>query len=229
MVEMRVEQLTTDPTSNRQMVWLRSVEDHMMVPIMIGYTESQSIYSEIAGRQPPRPLTHDLFRTVLDHFDAEVEEVHIVDLKDGIFYAELVLSFKGKELRLDARPSDSIALALKYDAPIYMAEKVIKKAGFKPKPEDGEAEPELDLSESEGRIPTVGSVSSQDMEMAVEDLLDEIGVAESEALSGGEADLQEQIHVLKKWMEQAIKEERYEEASQIRDRIAKIEGEREDP
>ncbi len=77
MIEMRVENVQRDPQSEQEVVWLRSVEGSVMVPIEIGHTEYLSIYSELADERMPRPLTHDLFRTVLQHFDAEVEAVHL--------------------------------------------------------------------------------------------------------------------------------------------------------
>ena len=120
-VEMTIESLATDRRSRQQMIWLRSVDGQMVIPIVIGSTEAMSIYVELTGERAPRPLTHDLLKNILDHFESQVEEVRIVDLKDGIFFAELVIKMHERELKLDARPSDSIALALRYKAPVLMA------------------------------------------------------------------------------------------------------------
>ena len=224
MIEMRVDNLTTDPSTSREMVWLRSVEGSVMVPIEIGRTEYLAIYAELAGQRMPRPLTHDLLRTILDHFDAQVEEVQIVDLKDQIFYAELVLSCNGEQLRLDARPSDSIALALKFNAPIFMDGRIVQEVGFK-------VRAQKDGLELEALNPPVRKEADQrprrrrktkEVAMAVEDLMAETRTvdAELEAVSA-----EEQIKLLKAQMAQAVKEERYEDAGQIRDRISRLEDE----
>ena len=223
MIHVVVHALTTDSNSKQQMVWLRAVDKDMMVPIVIGNTEAMSIYAELKGEQTPRPLTHDLLRTILDHFDAKVEEVKIVDLKDGIFFAELVLSQKGEKLRLDARPSDSIALALKFGAPVYVSDEVMTSAGYKLKPEDDEIKIEgMIRPEAAEDSPAEAPEVEMDVEDEVEDLLKEAGVSgprEPEEASGEQED---RIKALRKQMDRAVKEECYEEASRLRDEIAKL-------
>ena len=227
LIEMTVDGLTTDPNTKQQMVWLRSVEDEVMLPIVIGNTEAMSIYTELGGERTPRPLTHDLFKTVLEHFDAQVEEVRIVDLKDGVFYAELVLSWGGEQICLDARPSDSIALALKYKAPVYMADKVLKEAGYKVKMgQEGLIFVEHSAQQQPGAKTKPSSQtpdSDRDVALSVENLLsaEHAGI---EASSRKPAGVEEQIKSLQKQMEQAVKQEAYEEAGQIRDRIARLKG-----
>ena len=223
MIEMRVDNLTTDPNSRQEMVWLRSVEGSVMVPIEIGHTEYLSIYAELAGERMPRPLTHDLLRTVLAHFDADVEEVQIVDLKDGIFYAELVLASNGNQVRLDARPSDGIALALKFGAPIYMDGKIIQQVGFKARvSQQGlELEP-LNPVASRSLAEPDAEIDEEAMAQAVEDLVSDMQV-EVPLNPEDDIDPRELLSVLKEQMQKAIKEERYEDAGMIRDEIARIE------
>jgi hypothetical protein len=216
--EMTIDGLRGDGSPGRRakhpMVWLRCVEANAVIPIVIGTTEALSIYAELAGEQTLRPLTHDLFRTILDHFDAQVEDVRIVDLKKGVFYAELVLSWGGEHLCLDSRSSDGIALALKYQAPVYIAEEIVERAGYKDEPGlEGIGADEVDLPDPEE------TALDQDMMLAVEDLMEEAGFEESEALSYS---LAEQITRLKKKMQRAVSQERYEEASQLRDEIFKL-------
>lgn len=223
MIEMRVDDnLMSDRNGNQELVWLRSVEGSVVVPIEIGHTEYLSIYAELAGQRMPRPLTHDLLRAVLEHFDAEVEEVHIVDLKDQIFYAELVLAVQGEQVRLDARPSDSIALALKFGAPIYMDAKIIQKVGLKAHGDSLEyLEPlnpvELTPLEPGGGEPIVG------VARVVDDLVADMK-AENIELPDGDIDPDELLGILKEQMGKAVKEERYEDAGMIWDEIERIEA-----
>lgn len=224
-IEMTISSMRTDGMVARRarhpMVWLRSVETHTVLPIVIGSTEAMSIYAELTGQQTPRPLTHDLLRAMLDYFDAQVEEVRIVDLKDSIFYAELVLCWGGDKVCLDTRSSDGIAMALKYDAPVYMAEEILERAGCKEDigPE-GIAVEGMGMSRSE----SVEAASDEDMILALEDLLEEAGSGEPEAFS---YNLKERINKLKKRLERAVRQERYEEAGRLWDEIARLKGNQE--
>jgi excinuclease UvrABC helicase subunit UvrB len=128
-------------------------------------------------------------------------------------------------MRLDARPSDSIALALKYKAPVYVAEEILKEAGYKVKIE---LEGTITLERMRRAEDEATEITATDMDMAlaVEDLLEEVG---EEGISFGEVDSVEgQISELQKMMDLAIREEHYEEASRLRDKIAKLRGEHKD-
>ena len=221
MIEMRVDNLS-EPNSGQEVVWLRSLEGSVVVPIEIGHTEWLSIWAEVTGERLPRPLTHDLLRTLLSHFDAEVEEVQVVDFRDGIFYAELVLSCGGENVRFDARPSDCIALALKFGAPIFMDGKIIQDVGYKAKVrQDGlELEP---LNPAVEDVSTEVELDESDtLVQAVDDLLTDAEDALS--LEADDIDPGELLTVLKEQMNKAVKEERYEDASMIRDEIGRIES-----
>ena len=221
MIEMRVDNLMSDRNSNQELVWLRSVEGSVVVPIEIGRTEYLSIYAELADERTLRPLTHDLLRTVLEHFDAEVEEVQIVDLKDQIFYAELVLAVRGERVRLDARPSDSIALALKFGAPIYMDGKIIQQVGFKA---HGSGLDHLEaLNPSAVKSSDRGEESVVEVARVVDNLVADMQ-AENIELPDGDIDPKELLGILKEQMGKAVKEERYEDAGMIRDEIERIEA-----
>lgn len=221
MIEMRVDNLS-EPNSGQEVVWLRSLEGSVVVPIEIGHTEWLSIWAEVTGERLPRPLTHDLLRTLLSHFDAQVEEVQVVDFRDGIFYAELVLSSGGEQVRFDARPSDCIALALKFGAPIFMDGKIIQDVGYK-------AKVRQDGLELEPLNPAVEDVSAE-IEVDESDILvqavDELLVDAEDAFSleGDDIDPDELLTVLKEQMNKAVKEERYEDAGMIRDEIGRIEA-----
>lgn len=234
-VEMTIESLATDRRSRQQMIWLRSVDGEMVIPIVIGNTEAMSIYVELTGERAPRPLTHDLLKHILDHFRTNVQEVRIVDLKEGIFFAELILGVNGRQLRLDARPSDSIALALRYKAPVYMADAILKEAGYRDDIGSEEAVGEqVDASDLEalaasaGPEPDLEEEEASDLGEAVDRLLDD---AEPEDEPGSGADptrdgVRDRIELLKKKMERASKLEEYEEAGRLRDEIEKLIGSR---
>lgn len=106
------------------------------LPIVIGGPEAQAIALEIERIKPNRPMTHDLFFNTCHHFDIDLQEVLITDLQEGIFHASLVFEHHGETHELDARPSDGIALAVRFRVPIYTTEKILREAGIEKSPED---------------------------------------------------------------------------------------------
>ncbi len=112
--------------SNQPIVLLKEANGDRYLPIWIGMTEATAIALAQADEPPPRPLTHDLFRNVLGALKVSLERVNIVALRDGIFYADLVFS---NGVEVSARPSDSIALALRTDALIFASEEVMRENG----------------------------------------------------------------------------------------------------
>mgnify|MGYP001463897396 CR=1 FL=1 len=113
---------------------LKEVNGNRRLPIIIGAFEAQSIALEMEGVKPPRPLTHDLIKSILDSLGSELAEITINELRDGTFYAKLSLDSQ----EIDARPSDAIALAVRYGAPIFVSEKVMEEAAFLPENEEPE-------------------------------------------------------------------------------------------
>jgi bifunctional DNase/RNase len=112
------------------------------LPIIIGGVEAQAIAIQVENIKPARPLTHDLFKNVADTLGFELKEVVISDLVEGIFHAKLVVEQHGREVEIDARSSDAIALALRFGCPIYTYEFILSNAGLKVEEgEEGEAEP----------------------------------------------------------------------------------------
>ncbi len=104
-------------------------EDGRVLPIYIGHAEAFSIYSALRGFVPPRPMTHDLLVDVIGKLNARIEKVIIDDLIDNTFYARLILSQNDKTIEIDARPSDSIAIAIRTACPIFVEEEVMDEAG----------------------------------------------------------------------------------------------------
>jgi bifunctional DNase/RNase len=128
--ELRVEikGLMLDPASNVPIVILRDTESQLFLPIWIGVFEANAIALRIEKVEPPRPMTHDLLRLVLDQLGATVEKVVISDLKESTFFAQIHLYHGGAHVAVDARPSDAIALALRANAPIFVLRSVLDKA-----------------------------------------------------------------------------------------------------
>ena len=128
LVRMEIKGLMLDPTSNIPIVVLREQGGQVFLPIWIGVFEANAIALRIEGIEPPRPLTHDLLRSVFTHFQAEVERVVISDLRENTFFAMIQVRRNGQEMAIDARPSDAIALALRTDAPIFVRRDVLERA-----------------------------------------------------------------------------------------------------
>ncbi|MBS0010423.1 MAG: bifunctional nuclease family protein [Bacteroidales bacterium] len=100
------------------------------LPIIIGGFEAQSIVIKLENLNPPRPLTHDLFKSFADLLDVKMREVFIHKLEEGVFYSQLVCTKDDKELLIDSRTSDAVALALRFECPVYITEEIMDKAGI---------------------------------------------------------------------------------------------------
>jgi uncharacterized protein len=132
VIEVRIASLAVDPRSNQPVIILRPLEDTAsegrILPIWIGQPEATAILLALEDVDLPRPLTHDLLKNVLDALDAYVERVEITRVEDGTFYAALIVRAEERRMAVDARPSDSIALAVRTGAPLYVAENVMETA-----------------------------------------------------------------------------------------------------
>ena len=128
LVPMSIKGLMLDPVSNSPIVVLKDEEDKFFLPIWVGIFEANAIALQLEKITTPRPMTHDLLRNMINELDARVTRVVINDLRDSTFFAQIRLIIGDKTLELDARPSDAIALALRADAPIYVAQSVLEQA-----------------------------------------------------------------------------------------------------
>ena len=123
--------LSTSPSSGgAYALVLGEVEGNRRLPIIIGAFEAQAIALELEKIQPPRPMTHDLLRDLFEAVGAEVLDVVIDELREGTFFAKIRYVHEGDEDQLDARPSDAVALAVRVDAPIFVAPSVLDEAGI---------------------------------------------------------------------------------------------------
>jgi uncharacterized protein len=164
---------------------LKEVNGSRRLPIIIGAFEAQSIALEMEGIKPPRPLTHDLMKNLIDTLGGELVDVYISELREGTFFARLNLDSQ----EIDSRPSDAIALAVRYGAPIFVAEKVMAEASFLSEGDEGE----------KGIPPT----------------------AKSEQPDTPKPPLS-RLEQLEQQLDEAIAQENYEKAAQIRDEIKKL-------
>ncbi len=164
-----------------------------VVPIFIGPLETYSISSALDGVTPPRPNTHDLVINMLAEMDSKVQHVIINDIIGNIFYARIVIQSTDGIIELDARPSDSVAIAIRAKCPIYMNEKVYQEAAVVIGEESGQSSPEgMDAEVSEA------------------------------AESAPETEPRSEIERLKRDLDKAVEEENFEEAARLRDRIKSL-------
>ncbi len=127
-IEMRIRGLMMDPNTNMPIVILKDVASEIVLPIWVGIYEANAIAVEIEKVQPPRPLTHDLLKKLMQSMNAKLEKIVISELKDDTFYSVLWMRQDEDWVTLDARPSDAIALALRMDCPIYVSEALLAQA-----------------------------------------------------------------------------------------------------
>lgn len=163
------------------------------LPVIIGMFEAQAIAIEIEKIVSHRPMTHDLFRSFGQAFEYTVDEIIIAELKEGVFFAKIICSSgKGfKKVEIDARPSDAIAIGLRFNAPIYTYESVLSEAG-------------IDMGEEEVATPSTKEAPATKNIKAAEPTIDEMSLEE-----------------LQKLLDKALADEDYEKAAQIRDELNK--------
>lgn len=168
------------------------------LPIIIGGFEAQAIAIELESMTPSRPLTHDLFKSFADSYAINVKEVIIYNLVEGIFYAKLISDQGGKEVEVDTRTSDAIALAVRFKCPIYTHEFILSTAGI---------------------ILDEGQSLEDDIEKQIEHIEDELMIDSDEVKPLSYADLT--LDELNKRLQDAIERENYEEASKIKEEMDK--------
>lgn len=143
VVEVKVNGLAVDAQAKSHVVILKEKDGERVLPIWIGPAEAQAIARELAGQRFPRPLTHDLLATIVEGLKARVTRVVIADLKENTFFANLVIERDGEVVSIDARPSDSIAVALRTGADLYVNEKLLAEPGEQEEPTAEEKADEL--------------------------------------------------------------------------------------
>jgi len=138
LVEMVVERVGCSRTELQPVIILREKQGELYLPIWVGALEANAILVVIEGVEVPRPLTADLLCSILARMGASVDYIVIDDLRDQIFYAKIIINADWRQMKIDARPSDAIAVALRVGAPIFVAEAVLDEAGVQPERGAGE-------------------------------------------------------------------------------------------
>jgi len=146
MIEVGVARLGLDSVSNSYVVILQERGGQRLLPIWIGQAEAESIVMELNKVKPPRPLTHDLCKRLITGLGATLDGVHITKVQENTYYAELHLSLNGNVVQVDARPSDSIAVALRFGAPIFAQESLLTAVAVEDSEGEGEGEGEEEAS-----------------------------------------------------------------------------------
>lgn len=172
MVEMSVDSVRISVENSQRVVILKDLEGDRCLFIWIATPEAYSIAMEIQGQTPPRPLTHDLLRSVITELGGKVERIVISDLIDDIYHARVVLEANGRQVEVDSRSSDAIALAVRMKAPIFVSDKVMESGSVKLS--SGEERGERRITESK-----TSSATQLDLEVYREfieglDILDEL-------------------------------------------------------
>lgn len=175
---------------------LAEADGKRRLPIIIGSSEAQSIALELESIKPPRPLTHDLIKNMLEFFDARIIEVVIDDLKDGVFFAKIVVELNGVRSSIDSRPSDAIALAVRTHCDIFVSDQIMNEAAIEP------GEDEIQDSKADDD--------------------DEIENTDIPVQSDQPNKPQGKLEQLEKDLNQAILSEDYEKAARLRDEINKL-------
>lgn len=146
--------LSSSPsTGGAYAILLKEIDGNRRLPIIIGAFEAQAIALEIEGIKPPRPLTHDLVKHIIDNLGATVIEIIVDELRDNTFFAKIILDVSGLTNEIDSRPSDAIALAVRAQAPIYVADSVMEIAAFVPSDDSEKDESPKDFEEEEEKPP----------------------------------------------------------------------------
>ncbi len=129
MVEMELNKIVIDEKRHDQLIVLKEKGGNRILPIVIGLNEASAIKLKISGFQPPRPLTHDLFHTTIEHLQASIDKIIIDKLEENTFHAKIIIKTNSGETKvIDARPSDSIALAVRAHAPIFVEDEVVRQS-----------------------------------------------------------------------------------------------------
>ncbi len=142
LLRVKVERVTLDTATSRFVVILKEEDQSRWLPIVVGSTEAQAIALQLENISPPRPLTHDLIKNLLESLDVRVSRIIVNDLRENTYYALIGLQEDDEIMDIDARPSDAIALALRMDAEIFVDEKVMRRAGINDAAEESDEDDE---------------------------------------------------------------------------------------
>ena len=161
MIEVTIDSIRVSLMSQHRIVVLKEESGNRFLPIWIGPFEADAITLQLQGIDAPRPLTHDLLKTVIETLGGEVLHILISGLEKNTYFARIVLDVDGDTVEVDSRPSDAVALGVRVNAPIYVAEEVMDQAGL---------QPEEEISLTEGAAPARANRATEDDDGEEEDL-----------------------------------------------------------
>jgi uncharacterized protein len=138
MREMTLYGVSFEPIGKQPIVLLKAVDDERFLPIWIGHPEAAAILMKLQGASPPRPMTHDLVTDIISELQGEVVRVTVTELRENTYYARITIVQDGREVEIDSRPSDAIALAVRCEAQIFAADEVVEESGIEFQTEDDE-------------------------------------------------------------------------------------------
>ena len=130
MQEMHIYGVSFDLVGKQPIVLLKTADGNKFLPIWIGHPEAAAILMKLQSQAPPRPMTHDLLSDMLDQLGAQIVRITVTELRENTFYAQITLQQDGGEIEIDSRPSDAIALAIRAEAPIFAADRVIEESAI---------------------------------------------------------------------------------------------------
>ena len=166
---MQIYGVSFDMVGKQPIVLLKTVDGNKFLPIWIGHPEAAAILMKLQGAPTPRPMTHDLVTEMLSQLEARVTRITVTELRDNTFYASITLQQDGSEIEIDSRPSDAIALAVRAEAPIFAADRVIEESAIEFEGEDVNEEEIVDEFKK-----FLDRVSAEDFaEVEVDELLEE--------------------------------------------------------
>jgi len=125
-----------DLVGKQPIVLLKTADGNKFLPIWIGHPEAAAILMKLQSQSPPRPMTHDLLSDMLEQLEAQVVRITVTELRENTFYAQITVQQDGREIEVDSRPSDAIALAIRAEAPIFAADRVIEESAIEFEGED---------------------------------------------------------------------------------------------
>lgn len=168
MIEVSIDSVRVSLMSPQRVVVLRQIDTERFIPIWVGPYEAEAITVALQEIEMIRPLTHDLLNNLFGTFDARIKRVEIVSLREEIFFGNIVAEQNGKEVNIDSRPSDAIALAIRAHVPIYVHQSVLDEAGIIP-----EKDMQVDEPVS-GDTPAIGADDSSERLSIFEDFIDQL-------------------------------------------------------
>jgi uncharacterized protein len=208
-VQVEVLGLSQSPTSNGSYALiLKEIDGDRRLPIVIGAPEAGAIAYELEGVHTSRPMSHDLMKTLIETFESKVIEICIHELKDSTFFAAITL--ENTTMEVDSRPSDAIALALRFDAPIFIVESLLQEAGF--------SLDELDTAD-EDDIEEIEAFDISDDEEEEEEFFLPNKKSKKDKTHSSKTNKKDLLH---DELQTAIQEEDYEKAAKIRDELEKL-------